>query len=137
MEYAIKEAQQAFEKKEVPVGAVVVFENKIVGKGHNMVETLQDPTAHAEIIAITSAATYLSNWRLLKSSLFVTSEPCLMCLGAVLHSRIETLVYGVDEPKFGAFSQFLLKPKKLKIIKGIKKEEILSLLKNFFTYLRK
>ncbi|MFN7181124.1 MAG: nucleoside deaminase [Planctomycetota bacterium] len=137
MDCAIEEARKALEKKEVPVGAVVVYENKIIGRGHNLVETLQDATAHAEIIAIGAGGQYLKNWRLYGAQLIVTVEPCLMCFGAILHSRIKTLCYAVSQPKFGAFSLFNLPiPKTLKIIKGIKEKEITTLLQNFFATLR-
>jgi tRNA(adenine34) deaminase len=102
MRYALTEAKLALKKHEVPVGAVVVHENKIIGRGYNQVESLNDPTAHAEIIAIGAAATYLNSWRLSGASLYVTLEPCAMCAGALVLSRIDRLVYGAKDPKTGA-----------------------------------
>ncbi len=102
MRGALDQAKLAFKKDEVPVGAVVVYENKIIGRGHNQVESLKDPTAHAEIIAIGAAATYLNSWRLSGASLYVTLEPCAMCAGALVLSRIDRLVFGSKDPKAGA-----------------------------------
>ncbi len=137
MEWAIREAQTAYEKKEVPVGAVVVYEGKIIGKGHNMVETLRDATAHAEILAITSASEYLNNWRLEKSSIYVTVEPCLMCIGAILHSRISSLIYGIRQPEVGAFTVFSVNAKNLNVVGGIEETVILNLMQSFFKTVRK
>jgi tRNA(adenine34) deaminase len=102
MRYALTEAKLALKKHEVPVGAVVVHENKIIGRGYNQVESLNDPTAHAEIIAIGAAATYLNSWRLSSASLYVTLEPCAMCAGALVLSRIDRLIFGSKDPKAGA-----------------------------------
>jgi tRNA(adenine34) deaminase len=102
MQYALKEAQKAFREDEIPIGAIVVFENTIIGKGYNQVERLNDPTAHAEIIAITSAANYLSSKVLLGCSLYVTLEPCSMCAGAIVLSKIENLYFGSYDNKSGA-----------------------------------
>jgi tRNA(adenine34) deaminase len=107
MQYAYKEAEKAFDKKEIPIGAVVIFENRIIGKGHNQVETLRDPTAHAEIIAITSAAAYLSSKVLLGCSLYVTLEPCSMCAGAIVLAKIENLYFGAYDNKSGACGSVL------------------------------
>jgi tRNA(adenine34) deaminase len=107
MQYAYKEAEKAFDKKEIPIGAVVIFENRIIGKGHNQVETLRDPTAHAEIIAITSAAAYLSSKVLLGCSLYVTLEPCSMCAGAIVLAKIENLYFGAFDNKSGACGSVL------------------------------
>lgn len=137
MDEAILEARKAYEKKEVPIGAVIVYENRIIGRGYNMVEMLQDATAHAEIIAITSANEYLKNWRLEKSDLYVTVEPCLMCLGAILQSRISNLVYGVSQPGSGAFTVYSIKPEKLNIVSGLKNDIIAELIASFFKTLRK
>jgi tRNA(adenine34) deaminase len=102
MKEAYEEGLKAFDEGEVPIGAVVVKNNSIIGRGHNRVESLNDPTAHAEIIAISAACNTVSNWRLEECSLYVTVEPCLMCGGAILHSRIERVVYVATEPKFGS-----------------------------------
>ena len=98
---ALKEAQRAFDEDEVPVGAVVVHNGRIIGRGHNQTERLKDPTAHAEIIAITAAATFLKNWRLNGASIYVTIEPCIMCSGAIVLARIKEIVYALEDPKFG------------------------------------
>jgi tRNA(adenine34) deaminase len=102
MRQALAEAELALKKDEVPVGAVVVYDDKIIGRGHNQVENLKDPTAHAEIIAIGAAAGYLDSWRLSEATLYVTLEPCAMCAGALVLSRIERLVFGTNDPKAGA-----------------------------------
>ena len=107
MQYALREAEKAYEKEEVPLGAVVVFENRIIGKGYNQVETLKDPTAHAEIIAITSAAEYLSSKVLLGCSMYVTLEPCSMCAGAIVLAKIENLYFGAFDNKSGACGSVL------------------------------
>jgi tRNA(adenine34) deaminase len=107
MQYAFKEAEMAFEKKEIPVGAVVIFEGRIIGKGHNQVETLRDSTAHAEIIALTSASSYLSSKALLGCSLYVTLEPCVMCAGAIVLAKIESLYFGAFDNKSGACGSVL------------------------------
>ncbi len=102
MEEAIKEAVRAHEEGEVPVGAVVIADGRVIGRGHNRVESLKDPTAHAEIIAITAACTSKGDWRLDDATLYVTLEPCPMCGGAVLLSRLGRLVYGVSDPRMGS-----------------------------------
>ncbi len=99
---AIREADAARDEGEVPVGAVVIHNGRIIGRGHNLRETLQDPTAHAEMIALTAAAAELGSWRLSGCSLYVTLEPCAMCSGAVVLARIDRLVYGASDPKAGA-----------------------------------
>ena len=98
---ALKEAAGAYDEGEVPVGAVVVLEGRIIGRGHNRVESLKDPTAHAEIIAITAACAYKHDWRLEDATMYVTLEPCLMCAGAIIVSRMKRLVYGISDPKMG------------------------------------
>ncbi len=107
MQYAYKEAEKAYEMKEIPIGAVVVFEDRIIGKGFNQVETLRDPTAHAEIIAITSAAGYLSSKVLLGCTMYVTLEPCSMCAGAIVLSKMEALYFGAFDNKTGACGSVL------------------------------
>jgi tRNA(adenine34) deaminase len=102
MGYALREAEKAASRGEVPVGAVVIANNQIIGRGHNLVETLQDATAHAEMISITAAAGSLGSWRLDDATLYVTLEPCPMCSGAILLSRVGTVVFGAADPRFGA-----------------------------------
>lgn len=107
MQYAYREAEKAYEKKEIPIGAVIVFDNMIIGKGHNQVETLKDPTAHAEIIAITSAAEYLTSKVLLGCTMYVTLEPCSMCAGAIVLAKMEALYFGAYDNKSGACGSVL------------------------------
>ena len=102
MNYAFREAEAAYEKQEIPVGCVIVFQNTIIAKAHNQVETLKDPTAHAEIIAITAAAEYLQSKLLVGCSMYVTLEPCAMCAGAIVLSKIENLYFGAFDNKSGA-----------------------------------
>ena len=138
MEQAFLEAEKAYSKKEVPVGAVVVFENKIIGRGHNLVEHLQDPTAHAEILAITAASNYLASWRLENTSIYVTLEPCPMCAGAIFLARIENLYYGAGDPRWGACgSKYdLLVDQNVNVVGGILEGKCQSILKAFFSDLR-
>ncbi|GAB4133499.1 MAG: nucleoside deaminase [Ignavibacteriales bacterium] len=102
MKVALRQAEKAFEQDEVPIGAVIVHNNKIIAKAYNQTEMLHDPTAHAEMIAITSATNYLNSKILDECDLYVTAEPCVMCAGAILLSRIRTVYFGSFEPKFGA-----------------------------------
>tara|TARA_B100000676_G_C17510590_1_gene547687 strand:+ start:68 stop:535 length:468 start_codon:yes stop_codon:yes gene_type:complete len=94
MKYALKEAKFAYTQKEIPVGAIIVYENEIIGKGYNQIELLKDPTAHAEMIAITSAANFLQDWRLNSCDMYVTLEPCCMCAGAINRSRLRNIFFG-------------------------------------------
>jgi tRNA(adenine34) deaminase len=107
MESALREAEQALKRKEVPVGAVIVHNGRIIGKGYNQIESLQDPTAHAEMIAITAAATSLGSRRLENCTLYVTLEPCAMCAGAIVLARVPRLVFGAYDPKAGACGTLL------------------------------
>ncbi len=102
MDEAMKEAVKAIRADEVPIGCVVVYEGKIIGRGHNRTISLQDPTAHAEMLAITAASEHLESWRLSGCTAYSTIEPCFMCAGALVLSRIDRLVYGAPDPKFGA-----------------------------------
>ncbi|SFI67907.1 tRNA adenosine(34) deaminase TadA [Planctomicrobium piriforme] len=102
MRQALDQAQQAFEAEEVPVGAVIVYEDQIIAAGFNQRETLNDPTAHAEMLAITQAATALQSWRLIDCTLYVTLEPCPMCAGAIVQARVPRVIYGTTDPKGGA-----------------------------------
>lgn len=138
MRAALLEAEKAFQKNEVPVGAVITFENKIIARGHNQMENLKDATAHAEMIALTSAANHLQNWRLSNCEMYVTVEPCLMCAGAILLSRLNSIYFGVFDPKFGACGSVynVVQEKKynhvIAVQSGILAEECELLLKNFF-----
>ncbi len=107
MQQALREAEKAYDAGELPVGAVIVFEKRVIAKGYNQVETLRDPTAHAEIIAITSAASYLSSKALLGCSMYVTLEPCSMCAGAIVLAKIESLYFGAFDNKSGACGSVL------------------------------
>ena len=142
MQQALKEAQDAFEEDEVPVGAVVVIQKKIIARGHNQVEKLNDATAHAEIIALTSAFNYLGAKYLPDATLYVTLEPCLMCSGALYWSKIGRIVYGADDQKNGyrkfinaseytELGQTPFHPKTI-IEKGVLQEECSALIKAFF-----
>ena len=102
MREALNQAQAAFESGEVPVGAVVVHEGRVIGRGHNQPIASHDPTAHAEVVAVREAAQALGNYRLTGCTLYVTLEPCLMCVGALVHARVEAVVFGAPEPKSGA-----------------------------------
>jgi len=143
MQHALKEAQQAFDADEVPVGAVLVMNNKIISRAYNQVELLNDPTAHAEILAITSACNYLGAKYLPDATLYVTIEPCLMCCGALYWSKVGKIVYGAADEKNGyrryietsAHSHTIGEPPfhpKTEIIKGVLQDECAALIKEFF-----
>ena len=102
MHEALAEAERARARGEVPIGAVAVLDGVVIGRGHNLRETARDPSAHAELIAMRAAAAYLSSWRLVGVSVYVTLEPCPMCAGALVNARVARLVYGADDPKAGA-----------------------------------
>ena len=102
MKYAYKEAEKAFDSDEIPVGCIIIFQNSLIAKAHNQVETLKDPTAHAEILAITSASEYLQSKQLIGCSMYVTLEPCSMCAGAIVLSKIDNLFFGAFDLKSGA-----------------------------------
>ena len=141
MEIAILEAQKALEEGEVPVGAVVLRDGELIAKAHNSREKEKRISGHAEILALEEAAKKINRWQLDDCQLIVTLEPCLMCAGAIAQSRIATLVYGADDPKYGAFSlkkdPFTAKvyPSPL-IYRGVKAEECQGLLNTFFSNLR-
>lgn len=138
MGIALAEAEHAAEQDEVPIGAVIAYGSRIIAKGHNLTETLNDPTAHAEMIAISAALNAVGGKYLQQCQLYVTVEPCAMCAGAIAWTRIGTLIYGAPEPKFG-FSR--LRPAVLhpstKVVMGIKKEECSALMAHFFSSKRK
>lgn len=138
MREALGEAQKAFEEDEVPVGAVVVLNGQIIARGRNQVERLKDPTAHAEMLAITSAANFLKTKWLNEASVYVTIEPCSMCAGALVLSRVKDLYFGAKDPKTGACGSVvnIVNNKKLnhrvKVKKGILGKECGALLTDFF-----
>lgn len=138
MKYAFKEAEKAFEKNEVPIGCIITFQNTIIAKAHNQVETLKDPTAHAEIIAITSAAEYLQSKQLIGCSMYVTLEPCPMCAGAIVMAKIDNLYFGAYDNNFGACgSEFNITNNdkmnhKVNVYGGIMDKECAGILKSFF-----
>jgi tRNA(adenine34) deaminase len=138
MKAAIIEAEKAFDAGEVPVGAVIVWNNRIIGRGHNLTETLKDPTAHAEMQAITAATDTAGGKYLTECTLYVTLEPCVMCAGACFWAQVGVLVYGADDEKRGysLIGQNILHPK-TRIIKGVLKEENADLLKSFFRKIRR
>jgi len=138
MSLALKEAEKAFFNNDVPIGAVIVYEKDIIAKAYNQVELLRDSTAHAEILAITSAENYLGNKNLSGCDLYVTIEPCVMCAGAIILSRISNVYFGAFEPKFGAAGSLfniLLSEKnnyKPNIYSGLLEDKAKSLMKEFF-----
>lgn len=135
---ALREAWRAFCAKEVPVGAVIVHKGRVIARGSNQVEMLQDATAHAEMICITAAESAMENWRLLDTTLYCTIEPCSMCAGAMFLSRVGTLVYGAPDLRHGAggsFVDLLSKPHpthQIEVRKGVYAEEAGQLLREFF-----
>jgi tRNA(adenine34) deaminase len=139
MKEALREAQKAFEKDEVPIGAVAVFKNQIIGRGHNQTEGLKDPTAHAEIIAITAAANALSSWRLNDVEMYTTVEPCIMCAGALVLARVKRIIFGARDEKFGGCGSvfnIVNEPKlnhRVEITEGVLGTEAASLMKSFFS----
>ena len=143
MKQALKEAEKAYEKLEVPVGAIIVKDGKIIARAHNQKESKADTTKHAEILAIQKASKKLKSWRLIDCEMYVTLEPCTMCAGAIIHSRIKKVYIGAMDEKTGAVGsvlnlfedyKFNHKPE---VEKGILKEDCESLLKQFFKELRK
>ncbi len=140
---ALQEAEKAFADDEVPVGAVIVHNNKIIGRGYNQIEKLKDATAHAEMIALTSASNHMGNWRLNECDIYVTLEPCIMCVGALLASRIRGLYFAATDLKFGAcgsihnLAENSKTNHKIKVYSGLLSKESEDLLKLFFTNKRK
>ncbi len=138
MGLALAEAEKAASEDEVPIGAVIVRGGQVLGAAHNQREQLRDPTAHAEMIAITQAAAALDSWRLEDCTLYVTLEPCPMCAGAIVQSRIKRVVYGADDPKAGAVSSLyqLLQDTRLNhradVVVGVMAEECGQILSRFF-----
>lgn len=138
MKIALKEANKSFQLDEVPVGVVIVKDDKIIARGHNLRETKQDPTGHAEIIAIKKTSKKLKSWRLIDCTMYVTLEPCSMCAGAIMWSRIKRVVYGAKDIKGGAIgSSFNLFEQKginhkPEVTSGVLEDEASTLLKDFF-----
>lgn len=142
MRYALQEARAAYDEGEVPVGAVIVHEDQMIASAHNLRETLKDPTAHAEMIAMTQASEALSSWRLLDCTLYVTLEPCPMCAGAILQARLPRVFYGTVDPKAGACHSLyqLTNDPRLNhqsvVIGGLLADECRSILQEFFALQR-
>ncbi len=142
MQQAFLQAQDAYAEGEVPVGAVIVHQGRIIAAAHNQRETLQDPTAHAEMIAITQAAQALESWRLTECILYVTLEPCPMCAGAIVQARIPRIVYGTSDPKAGAchsLYQITDDPRlnhRVEVIAGVMQNECREILQMFFAQQR-
>ena len=138
MKAAIDQAHIALENGDVPIGAVIVHQNQIIAKGLNLRHKLNDPTAHAEIIALTAAAEYIGNWRLHGCTIYVTLEPCCMCAGAMVLGRLDRLVYGCDDPKAGAVKSLynIVQDKRLnhrlEVTSGILADECSAILTDFF-----
>jgi tRNA(adenine34) deaminase len=142
MDLALREARLAGEAGEVPVGAVVAHGGQVIGRGHNQTEALQDPTAHAEILAITAAANALGSWRLEDCALYVTLEPCTMCGGAIVLARLPLVVFGAWDPKAGACGSVhnvVQRPElnhRAELLPGVRAGECAELLRSFFRVLR-
>lgn len=135
---ALREAERALDEDEVPVGAIVVSKGRVIGKAHNQREKLRDPTAHAEILALTQAADALSTWRLDDATMYVTLEPCPMCAGALVNARMGRLVYGTRDPKAGAVGSLYDIPRderlnhRVPVTEGVLAEPCGAILKEFF-----
>ena len=142
MRAALEEAKLAGDKGEVPVGAVIVHENAIIGRGHNLRELSQDPTQHAEMIAIRGAASVLGSWRLIDTTLYVTLEPCPMCAGALVNARVPRVVWGCNDPKAGATETLYAigsDPRlnhRFECVPGVLGDECSALLSDFFAAIR-
>jgi tRNA(adenine34) deaminase len=140
---ALRQARRAYDAEEVPIGAVVVREGKVIARAWNQVETLKDATAHAEMLAITQAENELGDWRLNDCDLYVTKEPCPMCAGAIVHARLRRVIFGCGDPKGGAAGGWinLLQTTELnhrsEIAAGVRAEECVALLRAFFAARRK
>ena len=141
MEMALAEARQAELMDEVPIGAIVVYHGKVIGAGHNMRERFQNAAYHAELLAIMEACEYLGSWRLEECDLYVTLEPCPMCAGAIINSRIKRLIYGAPDSKAGSFGSVVNMAElpynhKPEIVSGVCREECSEILSRFFRELR-
>ncbi len=142
MRMALKEAKAADKEGEIPVGAVIIHNNEVIGKAHNQVERLHDATAHAEMIALTQAASALENWRLKDCTMYVTLEPCPMCAGAIVQARLKCVIFGARDWQQGGvlsnfgIAQYAKNVHKVEVIEGVMEEECKSLLNRFFDKLR-
>ena len=140
---AIAEARKAENKSEVPIGCIIVRDGSIIAKAHNLRESKQDPAGHAELLAIRKAAKKLGNWRLLNTALYVTLEPCIMCMGAIILARIPLVVFGCHDPKGGAagslydFSNDSRLNHQIELVSGVSAELCSSMITDFFSKLRK
>lgn len=130
MQIALKEAKKAYKKGEIPVGAIIVKDGKIIAKAHNLKESKKISTAHAEILVINKACKKIKNWRLNGCELYVTLEPCMMCSGAIIQSRISTVIYGTESNDISSLSK--LEENNVKIIENVCKEECQKMLQDFF-----
>jgi tRNA(adenine34) deaminase len=137
MAKAIELAMQAYEEEEIPIGALVVYENRIIGKGYNQTEKLQDVTAHAEMLAITAASNSVNGKYLSNCTMYITIEPCLMCAGAIQWSRLGKIVWGASEPKFGFSRLDAQLLGKTALVSGVMAEQCSDLMKRFFASRRK
>jgi len=138
MRIALEQAHQALREGEVPIGAVLISEGEVIAQAHNMPISLNDPTAHAEILVLREAALRKNNYRLPNTVLYVTLEPCLMCIGAILQARVATVVFGASDPKAGACGSFYSIPStpgimhKIKVVTGVLERECREILQAFF-----
>ena len=143
MEIALEEAQAAYRENEIPIGATVVYQNRVIAKDHNRMEQSQDPTAHAEMLVIRRAAEVLRSWRLQETSLYVTIEPCPMCAGAMHLARVEKLIFGARDGKKGAAGSLYDIPSdgrlnhRILVFYGVMEKECRSIMENFFLEKRK
>jgi len=143
MGLALREAEKAAARGEVPIGALVVRDGKVLGRGHNFREAKRDPVAHAEIIAIRKAAKKEESWRLTGATVYVTLEPCIMCMGAMLLARVERVVFGCNDPKGGAagtlydLSDDPRLNHRMEVTSGVREAECSAVLSEFFSYLRR
>lgn len=143
MKEALLEARKAYEEGEVPIGCVIVKDGEIIGRGYNRKEGLHDPTAHAEMMAIREASHSLEAWRLTDAEVYVTIEPCVMCMGALIQSRVSKLIFGARDPKFGgarSLYELAEDPRhnhRFEVIEGVLEEECASIMKDFFRMRRR
>jgi tRNA(adenine34) deaminase len=142
MRLALQEAEKGYRIDEVPVGAVIVLDNRVIGRGYNQTEKLKDPTAHAEILAITSACSAVGDWRLDGAVLYCTLEPCSMCAGAAVLARIAKIVYGASDPKFGACGSIFNIPvdprlnHRIELEGGVLADDVADMMRRFFREVR-